>query len=97
LYGAQTRGACAKAMTELPYSCDPSKAASNLKVHHVTFDDGYSVLKQDQNSHWEWLDLRDEHEEDRWITIGPLPDASIHSYTSPGPNEKRSTSSLFAE
>lgn len=60
-------------MTGKPYDFEPSKAARNLREHRVSFDDGFTVLMQDESQLWQFLDQRDDHGEDRWIVVGPLP------------------------
>lgn len=60
--------------TPKPYEFDPAKAATNLRKHGVSFDDGYRVLMQEEDRLWQFLDDRDHGGEDRWIVIGPLPD-----------------------
>jgi len=59
-------------MTSRPYSFDEDKARSNLRQHHVSFDDGFAVLMQDEGLLWQFLDNRHDYGEDRWIVIGPL-------------------------
>lgn len=54
------------------YDFDPAKAASNLRKHGLTFDDGFRVLMQDEGCLWQFLDQTSEAE-DRWIAVGPLP------------------------
>jgi uncharacterized DUF497 family protein len=60
-------------MTSRPYSFDEDKAISNLRKHHVSFDDGFAVLMQDEGLLWQFLDNRQKYGEDRWMVIGPLP------------------------
>jgi len=57
-----------------PYDADPAKAAANQAKHGVTFDDGFRVLMQDEMLLWQFADMREDHGEDRWIVVGPLPE-----------------------
>jgi uncharacterized protein len=47
---------------------DSAKAARNLKVHRVAFEDAALVFCD--NGRIETYDGRDDHGEDRWATIG---------------------------
>ncbi len=58
---------------ERQYDFDPVKERENQRKHGMGFDPGFAVLMQDELVLWQFLDQRNEHEEDRWITIGPLP------------------------
>ncbi len=60
-------------MSGKPYAFEPSKAARNLREHRVSFDDGFTVLMQDESQLWQFLDQRQDYGEDRWIVVGPLP------------------------
>ncbi len=57
-----------------PFDGDPNKAASNLRLHGFSFDDGYRVLNQDPTAVMTWLDRRRDYGEDRWNTLGSLPE-----------------------
>jgi uncharacterized DUF497 family protein len=56
-----------------PFDFDPEKEAENLAKHGVGFDDGFAVLTQDDMLLWQFADEREDHNEDRWIVVGPLP------------------------
>lgn len=56
-----------------PYDSDPEKDADNLRKHGYSFDDGYRVLIQDPTWVMTWMDQRGNYGEDRWNTLGPLP------------------------
>lgn len=61
-------------MNRRPYDFDRAKAAANLRKHGYAFDDGYRVLVQDPSGLMTWLDARHDYGEDRWNTLGSLPD-----------------------
>jgi uncharacterized DUF497 family protein len=58
-----------------PYEFDPAKEATNLRVHGYGFEDGYRVLMQPAERQMTWLDQRQDYGEDRWNTLGSLPEA----------------------
>jgi uncharacterized DUF497 family protein len=60
-------------MTGKPYDDDPAKEAENLRRHGYSFSDGYRVLMHDPLWLMTWLDQRHAYGEDRWNTLGPLP------------------------
>ncbi len=61
-------------MSSRLYDGDPAKEAENLRRHGYDFDDGYRVLIQDPLGVMTWMDQRQDYSEDRWNTIGFLPD-----------------------
>lgn len=57
------------------FEWDEAKARSNLAKHGVSFEQAAVVLTDDHADrfHWEWLDLRGEYGEDRWVTLASRP------------------------
>lgn len=56
-----------------PYDFDPVKAATNFRVHRLSFDDGFQVLQVDPTRCLDLIDEREDYEEERWVRIGPHP------------------------
>lgn len=61
-------------MSSRLYERDPVKEDENLRRHGYDFDDGYRVLIQDSLGLMTWMDQRHDYGEDRWNTIGSIPD-----------------------
>lgn len=61
-------------MNSQPFDADPQKNAANYRAHGYHFADGYRVLTQDPAWLMTWYDDRNEYGEDRWNTLGSLPD-----------------------
>ena len=57
-----------------PYDCDPAKAATNLRKHGLSFDDGFKVLQAEPRKCLDVIDGREDYGEERWIRIGPHPE-----------------------
>jgi len=55
-------------MSDLSFSWDPHKAASNIRNHHVTFEEGTTVFG-DENARLKY-DPDHSHSEDRFLLLG---------------------------
>ena len=60
-----------------PYDGDLDKAASNLRKHGLTFDDGFKVLQVDPARCLDVIDTRQDYGEERWVRIGPHPEIPL--------------------
>ncbi len=62
-------------MTPLPFDFDPAKEWKNQRKHGMSLVDGFRVLSEsDPVTLMTWFDDREDYGEDRWNTLGSLPE-----------------------
>ncbi len=58
-----------------PFDFDPAKERENRRKHGLSLADGFRILfAADPVTLMTWLDDRGEYGEDRWNTLGSLPE-----------------------